>query len=131
VEEDRLVATTKHITDEGVWDALGRRLFKAGIPPEPGWPTSVPFSFGYPNGHRNPTEHGSEDLELIWDFDFTPAQEEEWERLMTWARRHAGAEDPDRQGRIRQLKAYRKRGRPASTEDLERAIDEIIDLLED
>lgn len=109
------MATTKIVQDEDVWNVLGPYLFPAGIPPDRNIPEEyrgTQFIGGYPDEHRNPTEHGSQYLELIWYHDFNEEEHNAWDRLIKRARRRAendDEEDKQRIPHIQVLKQWRNR----------------------
>ena len=113
------MATTKIIPIDqiGVWDYLAKQLFPAGIPKDESYRdelinTPVHQFIPYPDSSRNPMEHGIQDLEITWDIDFTPEQEQAWERLLKRARRMGMDDDVgDKAARqqIQVLKAWRNR----------------------
>lgn len=90
------MSTIKIIKDEEVWNYIGHYLFPQGVPYDPQYgPKVTPFSGGYPDDHRNPTEHGTAYLELEWNHDFTREQEAEWRRFHRMARRKGEYWDRD------------------------------------
>jgi len=124
------MATIKYIDDEDVWDVLWRYLFPAGIPPA--WPATTRFIGGYPTGHRNPYDDGVERLELHWDHDFTPEEEEAWRRLIRKCRRKARDESDDHDrlldAQVNVLSQWKNRTGSATNAQRDAVLDAMMNL---
>lgn len=133
------MATTKiiPIADIGAWDYLSQHLFPAGIPVDETFSaelvnTPVHQYLPYPDDSRNPSEHGTQDLELIWNHDFTPTEEKAWQRLLRKAYRY-GMYDNSREDLIDDeiaiLKAWKNRGAQTPTDAQRDAVlDAMVEL---
>jgi hypothetical protein len=89
------MSTKKIVLDEAVWDEVGRNLFPVGIPPKDyDVPQAVTkFIGGYPDGFEYAGEQEAMPIALIWNHDFTPAEDAAWDRLLKTCRRRVEYDD--------------------------------------